>query len=146
MKTNYFLCIFILRISCVLFFFCSCEDAELALTNSAKVSIQAEWKDYSFHFSANVKSSGNLKTEERGFVKVIPAHNEDMESCPEQTETLIIPLTGDFSYQTEKDNLMSGLECWVYAYVKTNYGNFRSEITVLKTPCLLYTSDAADEL
>lgn len=134
MKTNYFLCIFILRISCVLFFFCSCEDAELALTNSAKVSIQAEWKDYSFHFSANVKSSGNLKTEERGFVKVIPAHNEDMESCPEQTETLIIPLTGDFSYQTEKDNLMSGLECWVYAYVKTNYGNFRSEITVLKTP------------
>ena len=38
MKTNYFLCIFILRISCVLFFFCSCEDAELALTNSAKVT------------------------------------------------------------------------------------------------------------
>ncbi|WP_294605709.1 IPT/TIG domain-containing protein [uncultured Bacteroides sp.] len=134
MKTNHFIVSFFLWISCALLFVCSCGDAELALFDAAKVKIKAEWKDYSFHFSADVESSGNLKIEERGFVQVIPAHYEDMGSCPEQTETLIIPLTGDFSYQTEKDNLMNGLECRVYAYVKTNFGNFRSEMAVLKIP------------
>lgn len=134
MKTNHFMYIFLLGMSCVLFFFCSCEDAELALTNSAKVNMQVEWKDYSFHFSANISKPNNVEIKEQGFVFTYPQYYYDdyWSSWETISETFTIVNNTPFEY-TVKEGWPAQMECSVYAYVKTNYGNYRSNLQVILT-------------
>lgn len=122
MKTKYIIIIFLS------FLLSSCQEAELPLVNAAKVKVYAEWKDYSFHFSAEVQKAENVKVEEQGFVFVSPQFDnyDSWNDYNKTEEILIVSNKEDFEYYWKR-NCPQGLPCEVYAYVKTEYGNFRSE-------------------
>lgn len=132
MKAKYI--ITIAQIILLLLLFSSCQEAELPQINTAKVKVFSEWKDYSFHFSAEIQKPENVKVQEQGFVLFIPEYSDGMYWYDERKETIVLPDAATFEYYTKKENLKAGLEYKVYAYVKTNFGNFRSEEQVIRTP------------
>ncbi len=127
MKTSHYT-LLISHIILLLLLFDSCEEAKLPPMESAQLKINVEWTDFSFHFSAEVSKSDNITIEEQGFVFTYPKYYSDdyWSSNETKSETFVISKNMPFEYAV-KEEWPSQMQCRIYAYIKTNYGNFRSE-------------------
>lgn len=120
---------FIFSIALLLVFFSSCQEAQLPPINMADVVLYAAWEDYSFHFSADVQKTGSIKIEEQGFVFESPQLDNFGRYWDDRIinrDTFFVSNDRPLEYILKR-NYPPGMPCRVFAYVKTNYSNYRSE-------------------
>jgi len=122
-RTLYFVNIGIISLFIIL---SACKEE---LPHSAYLTIESNWIDHSFHLSADIKKSSELKILEQGFIVDLPKYtNNKWYDYGSEMERHTIIIKNDKLFETTlKGQWEKGLRCHAYAYIKTNIGNFRSE-------------------
>ncbi len=106
----------------------ACKE-ELPTLYNANLTIKTSWIEHSFHLSADIEKSSNLKILEQGFIVDLPKYtnNEWYDYGSEMERRTIIIKNDELFETTLTDQWEKDLRCYAYAYIKTNAGKFRSE-------------------
>ena len=114
----------------------SCEE-KLPEFEVTTVTIGAEWKDANLHLTTGMDLASGVEVIEQGFVLELPVYigGGHWHDYPDSREkrTVKVP-AGTTEYTLLSEGWEPGLKCTVYAYVKTNAGNYRSRVEELDTP------------
>lgn len=112
----------------------SCEET-LPKFEVTTIKVKAEWKNADLYLTTDMDLASGVEVLEQGFVLGLPVYNYSWTDNPDWLEkrTVTVPV-GTTAYTFPSEGWAEGLNCTVYAYVKTNSGNYRSWPLELKTP------------